>query len=60
MRLPKLDSMQESVQEYAKTPLHLVPGRRVARSGLLASAALIAVSAASAAVTALRERSTRS
>jgi len=55
MHIPKIDS----VQEYAKTPLSLVSGHHAARSGFLAGAALLAVTAASAAVTALRERSTR-
>lgn len=56
MRLPSLDT----VQSYTKTPLPKMDGRHAARSGLKISAALIALSAASAAVTALRERSTRS
>jgi hypothetical protein len=50
----------DTVQKYAKTPLTMVEGRHAARSGLVAGAAVIALSAASAAVTALRERSTRS
>jgi hypothetical protein len=56
MHIPKM----HPVQEHATTPLSLVPGSQAAKAGLVAGAALLAVSAASAAVTALRERSTRS
>jgi len=53
MHVPAL----HTVQDYVKTPLTAIDGRHAARSGLVAGAALLALSAASAAVTALRERS---
>jgi hypothetical protein len=50
----------ETLQKYAAAPLARVDGRHALRSGLVVGAALAALSAASAAVTARRERSARS
>lgn len=59
MRVPTADTVQQyadTVQQYALKPLSRLDGRG-ARSGLAAGAALVVLSAASAAVSALRERS---
>jgi len=56
MQVPSLETMQK----YATAPLAVLDNRHAARSGLAVGAVVVALSAASAGVTALRERSKRS
>jgi hypothetical protein len=51
---------KESAWDKVAKPLARVPGRSVAKSGLTAGAAVVAVSALSAATSALRRRAERS
>ena len=55
MHVPTVDT----IQRYAKLPLG-IDRRDAVRTGITAGAAMVALSAVSAAVSALRERSNRS